>query len=215
MLYNPMAYTSLNDSDSNLSHHARQQLSSIGEIFWAHNMQGEFAAVYLHKHFDIKPEERLVEELQHSAITITPQRNYGELAPYLWRSSSLGWLPVEFVACNEWSESAFKQAKTFEDARIFQQDLYNFLLKANLEDQIGVISRHRESVFSRAKIVDPCLVETSFKFERRLELKVEVGSELNRDELIETVWHFPVRGSDGSVAVACRNTCRPNGGNHH
>lgn len=216
--YCPSNYDTLNSStDRSLCDAHRGRLAKIGEIFWDHGMQQDFAVVYLHKHFDMSPEERLVETILEHEIIIRPSRTFGDVAPYIWRlvqnDDAPVWSPVEFLVSNQWSALAFEQAARFETAVAFRRDLARFLTNAGVDQVFGVVSRHREGLLARCVVPFSQIVEQTDRQTRTLTLRAE-SVPTPQPDLIETVWHFPERSADGRVAVGCRNTCRGNGAHH-
>jgi hypothetical protein len=180
-------------------------------------MQEDFAVVFLHKHFELTLEERLVETILEKEIVIRPSRTFGDVAPYIWRvmqsPGALAWSPVEFLVSNEWSARAFEQAARFESAVDFRRNLAQYLIGERIESVFGVISRHREALLNRCVAPFSQIVEQTDRQTRTLVLRVE-SVPTPQSDLIETVWHFPERHADGRVAVGCRNTCRGNGAHH-
>ncbi|MER3434672.1 MAG: hypothetical protein C4288_14920 [Leptolyngbya sp. ERB_1_1] len=124
-------------------------LHQLGTVICRHNLQQKVGLALLHKHFDLVPNERLVEQTAHHTISITPVCNPDDatIAPYLWKmaTDSVGehsWFPLEFQDTLEATPDSLNTAETLEANQAFLQEMAVKLQELNLEDVFGISILH-------------------------------------------------------------------------
>ncbi|KAL7275589.1 hypothetical protein RUND412_001467 [Rhizina undulata] len=126
-------------------------LSSLRTIFHRHNVQKRFGLTLLHRHFDMTPNEKLVEFRDLATPWILPDSDEifgGNIVPKCWAFYDGELYPTEF-GFNPSGENAFTKS-TFHAE--FVDELYQFLSHWDLKGVFGLVSFNHKEVTSRRGI---------------------------------------------------------------
>ncbi|QFS51535.1 hypothetical protein [Nostoc sphaeroides] len=82
----------------------KDALREAGAVICKHGLQQKVGLALLHKHFDLLPHERLIENIEDSKVYINPIIGVDDAAilPYLWKlnytnvTQNSSWFPLEF-----------------------------------------------------------------------------------------------------------------------
>ncbi len=213
--YDPNIFNQLNDFSI-----AREQLEKcqdnlweLGDLICAHNLHQEVGISLLHKHFDLKPQERLVEEFVDNQFHIKPctEGNCSEMTPYLWKaepnqeSGDWNYFPLEFAHANHEMLKVKDVAKSVTSNHEFLAEMATKLSELGLTDIFGIAIIHRDLIqLDEGEII----VETTDEAGRTLTCSATVQASIDQDKLTQTLWTFTLNESiKGAAACFLHNSC--------
>lgn len=188
----------------------------ISELFLAHQVHQQFGIGLLHKHFPIKPTERLVdyrnisapwdlgeEEGDSSSSNGVTTKYEGVITPRSWRLLDGKFVPYEFEFSDEASGSAAAgggSALDKADPR-FLADLASLLRHRKLDQLLGLRALDQYDSGLTVEVT-----------EGKMNIMIRQGI-VPASELIEALWIFVEHGKRGRCH--CREFCRTDRkGNH-
>lgn len=188
-------------------------LDGFGKIVRTHQMQKFLGASLIHKHFQLREGERIVEEVKQDGTFTTPMDGISEqaLTPYLWHLTREGltffWTPMEFVISTTIPPKVREFANTLPRKTAFLRELAEFLTAHEAQDTLGLSLLHRHHVqFDRRK---EALLETQGPGDRMLEMKPVIPAMADIDEWTPTFWNFDAH--EGPVVFLQLTCLRPQG----
>jgi hypothetical protein len=215
--YEPSVYNDLNAStDRVLLFEAMHELPQLGEVILRYGMQDDVGINFLHKHFPLSENERLVETIQSDCTITHPvgAEDAAETVPYLWKvvesEGLISWKPLEFVTRALTTDDASDQLARLAGSEGFLAELARRLVELELTDVFGICTLHRSALLTDDEHV---LLERTDAVARHLTLIPILHSELNSERDMETVWAFH-HDAQGRAASNCRNAC-VHVNNHH
>jgi hypothetical protein len=198
-VYKHKIFQELNDfSLARQSFQANQnKLTELGNIICHHGLHDIAGISLLHKHFNLDPDECLVEELADNCSYIKPQikENKDDLTPYLWKveqdSESGEWryYPLEFIGSSTIGTKVNKLADVIFNHQEFLLDMAAKLSELKLTDTFGIAIPHRDTIKLDRKEI---MVETTDKPTRTLTCSPTLASSIAPEELTQTLWTFSV-----------------------
>lgn len=110
-------------------------INTVRELFLRHNIEDTLGVCLVHRHFDLAPDERLVEEGKTSTPWTLDRVNNANVIASAWAFRGGILYPYEFEVA-----SAPGEAPQLPPA--FLQDLYTLLLQNGYQDQLGINAYH-------------------------------------------------------------------------
>ncbi|PWG04027.1 hypothetical protein [Polaribacter aquimarinus] len=216
--YNQNIYKNLNSSTKLIDFNIISlNKDDLGLKFAQFKMTDSLGLTFLHKHFEIDNDEKLICKILNGKSITKPIKTSEidfEIVPYLWKveknENVINWYPVEFVKINNKNDDAYKQYVEFITNNKFQEELGKILVGLNLQDIFGVSTRFRDVLI---KNDDDILLEVTDLKNKTLEINPILNSENNPTSDMQTGWFFDVKGNN-KMSLSCRNTCRHQGSHH-
>jgi hypothetical protein len=191
--YAPTVFSNLNDFEI-----ARQRLEEeqskipyLGDVIVRHKLQQRIGICLLHKHFEMTPDEKLVEQIEGYRSFATPVKRTEKVnaVPYMWKvqqerdGNGHEFYPLEFVdSVDAESWTAVIQNESF------LSDIAKALSDLNVIDLFGVSILHRDHI----KLAEgETVIETSNEKERKLNFAAVVRNDIPQDMTVtRTLWSF-------------------------
>jgi len=199
--YDGTVFENLNELDDArkqfLDKGAEKYLVKLGEVVYRHGLENAVGITMAHRHFHVKHDEQLVEEVQHNSSVIKPVTNVNnkEVIPFTWKLSKSEdgdflWYPLEFVKSNTLSKESIHNEELLRNSYDFLNEFTNSLIEFGLENVFGLCIVHREFQVLPSEM----LVESLEEGSRTLSFKVIPGRNLTNTVLIPTFWRFGKKG---------------------
>jgi hypothetical protein len=215
--YLPQVFQQLNEfrvARQLLEQH-REHLTSLGKLICNHDLNQFVGIALLHKHFDLKPNERLVEEFTEDSFSIKPiaVENQEQLIPYLWKadhpagSNSWQYYPLEFLKLSQSQEIIQQHSKTIIQHTKFLDDMAHQLFDLGLSQTFGITLLHRDCLALKP---DEILVETTDEQNRILTCSPITKNKVPSEDLTQTLWSFTLYSSVntlGQCIMHCNSHC--------
>ena len=214
--YNPNIFNQLNEFSI-----AREQLEKrqdhlleLGDVICAYNLHQDVGVSLLHKHFNLDPQERLVEDFVDNQFLIQPQieADCPDVAAYLWKveatqkSGTWNYFPLEFSRVNHDTRQIKDAAESVTSNHKFLAEMATKLSELGLADIFGIAIIHRDLIkLAEGEII----VETTDDAARTLTCSATVQASIDLDKLTQTLWTFePNEPVKGATACYIHNNCR-------
>lgn len=216
--YNHNIYKNLNSSDELINLNLiTSNKEELGTKFAEFKMTDSLGLTYLHKHFEIDNDEKLVCIISNGKSVTAPIQSSNinfRIVPYIWKvekyENIINWYPIEFVKINTENDIAYKQYLDFINNNKFQNELGEILIGLNIQDIFGISTRFRDELITNK---DDILLEITDLKNKKLEIKPILNSDNNPLSDMETGWYFNKKG-ESELSLSCRNTCRHQGSHH-
>ncbi len=196
--YKPEAFANLETFEA-----AREQLEDrkellpeLGAVIRRHGLNQQIGISLLHKHFDLMPEELLVEEFEGNHAYIRPTAECADSLPYMWKleqdkhSGESTWTPLEFVRRTDAAEVA-ERAATVAQNPTFLKELAEKLADLGVTNLFGFSVLHRETIHVAEGNI---LVESTDDDARVLMFSALPRTEVDPKTLTQTLWKFSAEG---------------------
>ncbi len=186
----------------------KENLTELGQVIRRYDLQKKVGICLLHKHFDLSPNERLVEEFQGNNSYIKPTTDYEEAIPYMWkveRDSTSGqwvWFPLEFVRGAEAAQTTAERSEAVLNNHEFMSEIAAKLSELGLTSIFGIGILHRDAIqVAEGEI----LVESTDDEARVLTFASLPRPAVDPTTLTQTLWQFPTaQGYEvGSMCQHC------------
>lgn len=167
---------------------------ALGAVIEQHGMEDSVGICLLHKHFDLKAQEVLVETQSVGESHLKPQSWTSDeaLVPYMWKvTTRCEVFPLEFVQADE--DKSRKTAFVLSNSA-FLADLTRTILELGLEDVAGFSVLHRDHLTD----IDPSTLElTNDQLRKLVVLPMSKTDRPPQDflksddsETVRTMWTF-------------------------
>jgi hypothetical protein len=194
--YDSDVFTALNDFSTSRSKLDKviPALQLIGDLIVKHGFQNRLGLALAHKHFDIGPKERLVEEISERGSRITPWVNVDEsqITPYFWkltsrRNAHLEWSPTEFVREEDLDDGQKQFVRDLENQVPFLEEIAKLFQQLKVEELLGLALVHRDIIQLKE---GETLLETGDSDQRYLQHSPINKDHSERGKWTQTYWQF-------------------------
>jgi len=174
-------------------HERQENLAELGNIICSHHLHEIVGIGLLHKHFDLEPGERLVEEFVGNSSYIKPcsEEECSDSIPYLWKAElapggdDWRYYPLEFANCS--SAGVAQKAEAVMSNRDFLLEMTAKLDELELANTFGLALFHREAMkLDEGEI----LVEMTDEQNRILTCAPVAVEQMAQETLTQTLWQF-------------------------
>jgi len=218
--YAPELFESLptfNQAKQNLSIH-QSKLEKFGRVLHAYNLSDQLGLALLHRHFDLSPDERLVEKIDvaRGESVGTPRRTDASCAilPHLFRAAinendgTSVWFPLEFADITDDDGTMTRRYAEFAGNTEFLNEFAKVLHEEEATDVIGLAIFHgREDISCKT---DEVLNESTDEIHRTLIMRPSKAAEIGVTST-PTLWRF-----DGNkILMSCTCPTDPDGDHAH
>jgi hypothetical protein len=128
-------------------------VGALRGVFYHHNMQNIAGGALLHRHFDMKKDEVLVERFRNGNSYTSPKNvlQVSKLVPHLWKlakseKGEVQLLAIEYIEPDAETPDFEYQCKELTQNKEFIESLYNTLEVLGILDVVGLQLVHRESL---------------------------------------------------------------------
>ena len=210
--YMPQVFDNLNQFHvaKIYSEENKRLLPQLGKVICKYNLEQKVGVALLHKHFNLMPGERLVEQFTDDTVNIAPISNPDDNAiiPYMWKFDSdnplkQSWFPLEFQYQSKTTVDKFNIAKIIEAETEFLQEMAVKLQELNLENVFAISVLHREAIALKEGQIR---LETTNHTERLLTIAAVDRDSIEAQNITETLWYFTA-DSDFEVSGMCESHC--------
>ena len=183
----------------------KKTISDVGQVIRKHYLEDAVGVCLLHKHFDLKPQEMLVESFEGAKSTVKcvdRKLMKNKAIPFTFKVNESGvWTPLEFVAESKLIEDRMKRVMGNQD---FLLEVYQIIQKNGHSALLGLGVIHREHL---TKEMGSAL-ETTDDVNRVLSIVPDDGKARKGHERVKTMWTFRqgddiVHGSQGCSHHLC------------
>lgn len=216
--YNPNIFNQLNEFSiaREKLEKCQDHLLELGDVICAYNLHQDVGVSLLHKHFDLEPQERLVEDFVDNQFLIQPriEADCSDVTAYLWKveaaqqSGTWNWnyFPLEFARVNHETHNIKEAAESVTSNHEFLAEMATKLSELGLADIFGIAIIHRGLIkLAEGEII----VETTDDASRTLTCSATVQASIDPDKLTQTLWTFePNKPVKGATACYIHNNCR-------
>lgn len=180
-----------------------RELPTLSRVIVSHGVQDLVCVTLLHKHFDLKAGEKLVEELNESGSTLTPQSLESHfLVPCLWKVNDVmtdfpekGFDPLEFIRKDRpEGRNALLQVTSLLEKRAFLSEFASTIRENDLVGTFGLSLVRREHLLPKS---DEYLLESTDEAKRMLTFAVRKINAIKATNVVPTMWRF---GANGQVS---------------
>lgn len=194
---------------------SQEKLTELGNVICRHGRQNQVGMSLLHKHYNLHPDERSVEELVDNCSYIKPQteNHWDGATPYLWKAQrnpkSRAWIyyPLEFIRHPSIGAEVEEKAEAIFSDREFLSDMAAKLFELGLTDTFGIAIPHRDVIKLEEGEI---LVETTDEQTRTLTCSPALASSISLGELTQTLWKFTPKQNVnvlGQCVMHCNAHC--------
>jgi hypothetical protein len=204
--YAPTVFSNLNDFQIARKRLQEEQskILCLGDVIIQHQLQQQVGICLLHKHFEMTPDEKLVEQIEGDRSFAKPVKHTEKVnaVPYMWKAqedlvlSDYVFYPLEFVdSADTESWTAVIQNKSF------LSDIAKALSDLNVIDLFGVSILHRDHI----KLAEgETVIETSNEKKRKLNFAAVSRSSISpKIEVTQTLWSFSKLGDGRCGGHSC------------
>jgi hypothetical protein len=186
----------------------RPALAQLGDIIVRHNLEEDIGINLLHRHFDLESGEILLKEVFDDHAVIAPRAASTPATPYLFKVTSTGLVPTEYIAPNSMYHG---QVSTRMAALNKCPELFEAITGLGLADKLGIFLRHQEF----AEGSDMAWIEDSAEG-RELVIRKQRLTPNVQQSLTETNWFFKksMHSPDPQAGVFCGVCCLVHCGIH-
>lgn len=213
--YSAAAFNGLPDFDDSKSRFfdRKHVLDLFGAVIRKHHAEKFLGAALIHKHFDLNPGERIIEDITTEGSLLSPRMLNTDITPYLWylncdASGRRLWTPVEFVLSSDVPGSVRDFANGIEKMASLLANLATVLVDNDAQDTLGLALLHRQLIqFDRDTQV---LLESPGPAERTLKVTPVHPSVTSGADWTQTYWHFDVNNRgvvNGCSQHGCAGYC--------
>lgn len=174
----------------------KELLPELGDVIRRHGLNQQIGISLLHKHFDLAPEERLVEEFEDNHAYIRPTAECADSLPYMWKleqdeqSGEATWIPLEFVRRTDAAEVS-ERAATVAQNPTFLRELAEKLADLGVTNLFGFSVLHRDTIHVAEGNI---LVESTDDDARVLMFSALPRTAVDPKTLTQTLWKFSAEG---------------------
>jgi hypothetical protein len=201
--YDPKVFSNLDELSGALERFEERNASSvlkrIGSIICRYGMQDVVGVTMAHRHFNVNPSEKLVEEFKDNKAIIKPLTGEHEknLTPFAWRlyfdsKGALTWFPLEFVRTEAVQSSTIENNRKIQESENFLKELAEELVRLDMVEVFGIGLVHREINVNPGEV----LVESLETESRTLTFTAMPENELDEQSMVTTFWKFNGHGAD-------------------
>lgn len=221
MTYEPSSFVTLNDFEPAkelLSKH-RHLIETLGDTIRSFGLEKHLGVCLLHKHFNITPQEALVEAIDSESIRIAP-RSISELngtIPYMWRlvlneQGDQKWVPLEFVELSSVTSTEASFVERLANEIEFFDQFSQLLLSLGVANIFGLAIHHRKKLdFDRSTHV---LLENDSFEERYMWMRPVPRASAASPDWTQTLWRFPTVGQAEVESECDQHGCAGHCTNH-
>lgn len=200
--YDPQVFTQLNvfeDARARLKS-AIGKMEELGDIIRHYGVSKSVGVSLLHKHFELLPNERLVEgvalenNLQCKPAILESEES---ISPYMWKvekkpDGSMRFYPLEYLWNGHSVFNNISPRMSFLHNETFLESFALKLIELEVDSLFGLSVLHRECI----KVgKDEMLVETTDDAERTLLFSAVPIGTYAPESLTQTLWQFDALGS--------------------
>lgn len=191
-------------------------IDELGEVFVGHRVHDSVGVSLLHRHFDLSPDERLLETIEGNSIYMQPRSwvSADDLVPYMWKlvqhpaSGDWRWMPLEFAVKQDQPCATQLYAALSKRRSDFLPELARRLVELNLADVFGISTLHREALGSAFVMSDDTIaLETTNEAGRVSRISVVPKAGVDFKSTIQTLWVFEAGDHGAWCAGCCKNHC--------
>ena len=192
--YGTQIYDSLKDfviARENLDRHVKS-LECLGKIICRYGLSDRLGISLLHKHFDLRFDEQLIEKFYENQTQIAPRiiTDDTTVTPYLWKTDGTSWHPLEFCITSDLPRQLVELSEQLSTQQDLLTSLAQQLAALDLSVVFGLTLLHRCGL-----TVQPgeLLVETTNHQARTFRWAAQLPKASS--DLTPTVWKFQANGS--------------------
>lgn len=199
-------------------------VGELGRVICAHGLHDVFGVALLHRHFELRPDERLVRHYtSRTSSVMTPEKvdtsPETALYPYLWRRADhggmRGFYPLEFCRYTDSRDIRRYRNHMRHVARrkAFLADFAGKIAESRLDDVIALSALHARGAFR----IEPreTLLELTDEASRYITLDVASTETVERKgNTTKTLWHFSPT-QEQAAAAQCASHCYGHCYNHN
>jgi hypothetical protein len=121
----------------------RKDIGKIGNVIFRHGFHEFIGANLLHKHFHLRPDERLLRRYSFNSAEMRPDNLTTDIVPYLWKlketDGAYSLVPLEFIQRGLVGDDVEAVAQILIYSREFIFDIGSTLHNLNLLDGFGLV----------------------------------------------------------------------------
>lgn len=199
----------------NLEAH-QDKLEAVGAVLHAHGLSHEIGIALLHRHFDLAPDEILVEKVYplrtQSVGRPRPQDGHGKVLPHLFRAvindndGACVWFPVEFCDAENDDGTLAERYTRFAENGPLLNEIAQVLKAEGAINALGLSLFHGREEIPCAS--DEVLTESTDEVRRTLVMRPAKQTAIGVNST-PTLWRFDGR----KPLMAC--TCQRDGNGDH
>ncbi|CAF1595953.1 unnamed protein product, partial [Didymodactylos carnosus] len=172
-------------------------INELGNVIIQNGLERAVGVCLLHKHFDVKSNEILLETNHDNTSKLAPVASSSikdEVLPYMWKmGKDMCWSPLEFVYNTEQNKDAFGKVMQNEG---FLRTVGMIMLQLKVDDILGLSLLHRDHISGAAGGT----METTNEISRELTVvPLDKTVKCDHHETVQTLWKFGTRQMDEDV----------------
>lgn len=196
-----------------------ENAKEFGDLICNHGLHDVFGIALLHRHFPLKPHEKLIRHYTNSRFSLSCGRinHTDHVLPYMWRiisseNGSTNFYPLEFCDVGpEYESIANAQWEHAKRRSAFFQEFADLATALEATDKVALVSLYQKDIFD----ISPgeSLFEETYERSRYITLHVgdNIPDDQYPDDSVKTSWWFSPSQAhiDSSVCLShCYAHCR-------